>query len=262
MSTEIDRPLNYHDRTMHKLPPSPGLLQNKLIEIDSYCNIQQMKINEAKSKTAIFNTSTTRDFHPRIVNTTGKIYENVDEFTLLGVDIVSHPKLGINWENYILNCIKKAYNKIWILKRLAEIGVSSKDLLMTYESRIRIQVEMNVALYNNAITKKLSTMIEKVQKSCLYIILGKRATPSYTMNLELLNLDRLEVRREQLFENFTKKTIKHPEHRKMFTWRDKSTTRAGLKVVEPKSKTRRYGQSAIPSMARLINKLRNKSSTA
>ena len=93
-----------------------------------------MKINEAKSKTAIFNTSTTRDFHPRIVNTTGKIYENVDEFTLLGVDIVSHPKLGINWENYILKCIKKAYNKIWILKRLAEIGVSSKDLLMTYES--------------------------------------------------------------------------------------------------------------------------------
>ena len=92
MSTEIDRPLNYHDRTMHKLPPGPGLLQTKLIEIDSYCNVQQMKINEDKSKTSIFNTSTTRDFHPRIVNTTGKIYENVDEFSLLCVDIVSHPK--------------------------------------------------------------------------------------------------------------------------------------------------------------------------
>ena len=36
MSTEIDRPLNYHDRTMHKLPPGPGLLQNKLIATVTY----------------------------------------------------------------------------------------------------------------------------------------------------------------------------------------------------------------------------------
>ena len=46
-------------------------------------------------------------------------------------------------------------------------------------------------------------MIEKVQKSCLYIILGKKATPNYTLNLKLLKLDRLDERRDIL------KTLRH-----------------------------------------------------
>ena len=213
-----------------------------------------MKINEDKSKTAIFNTSTTRDCNPRLMNSNGNIYENVDEFTLLGVDIVSHPKLGINWETYISKCVKKAYNKMWILKRLAEMGISTRDLLMTYESRIRIQLEMNVPLWHFTVNKKLSKMIEKVQKSCLYIILGKRATPSYTSNLDLLKLDRLDIRRDQLCQNFVKKVIKHPEHKKMFTWKERSSTRAGPKVIIPTANTQRYGRSAVPSLARLINK--------
>ena len=52
---------------------------------------------------------------------------------------------------------------MWILKRLAEAGVTTKDLLMTFESLVRIQLEMNVALWSNAINKKLSEMIENVQ---------------------------------------------------------------------------------------------------
>ena len=98
-------------------------------------------------------------------------------------------------------------------------------------------------------------MIEKVQQSCLYIILGKKATPNYTLNLKLLKLDRLDERRDQLCENFAKKVVKHPEHRKMFTWKEKSSTRAGPKVVIPPAKTKRYSRSAVPSLARLINNI-------
>ena len=255
INENMERPLNFHDRTLHKPPVRPALIQNKMLQMDDYCKVQQMKINEDKSKTAIFNTSITRDFHPRIANSNGKIYENVDEFTLLGVDIVSHQKLGINWEPYISNCVKKAYNKMWILKRLAEVGVTTEDLLMAFESRVCIQLEMNVALWSNAINKKLSEMIEKVQKSCLYIILGKKATSSYTSNLQLLKLDRLDVRRDQLFKNFTKKTIRHPVHRNMFIWKERTPGRTGSRVVVPSAKTMRYSRSAVPSLARLINNI-------
>ena len=97
----MERPLNYRDRTLHQLPTKSGPLQTKLFEIDQYCKIQKMKINETKSKTAVFNVASSRDFHPRFVNSDGVQYENVEEFTLLGVDFVSHPKLGIKWDTYI-----------------------------------------------------------------------------------------------------------------------------------------------------------------
>ena len=85
----MERPLNYRDRTLHQLPTENGPLQSNLLEIDQYCNIQKMKINSEKSKTAVFNTVTSRDFYPRMLNTEGNLYENVEEFTLLGVDFVS-----------------------------------------------------------------------------------------------------------------------------------------------------------------------------
>ena len=114
ITTPMERPLNYHDRTLHKLPQNPGLLQKKLLQIDKFCEVQQMKINELKSKTAVFNTATSRDFYPHMVNKDGIEYENVESFKLLGVDFNSHHKSGVKWDNYILNCVKKAQTKMWI----------------------------------------------------------------------------------------------------------------------------------------------------
>ena len=214
-----------------------------------------MKINNDKSKTAVFNASKSRDFYPRILDSNGKMYENVDKFTLLGVDFASHPIKGGNWEDYILKCVKKAYNKMWILKRLAEKGVSQKDLLMTYTSRIRIHLELNVSLWHFSINKNLSKIIERVQRACSFIILGKSATPDYSSNLAVLELDRLDERRDKLSIKLAKKIIKHPEHRKMFQWKQRSKTRVGPKVVIPKDKTKRYSRRAVPSLARIINNL-------
>ena len=190
-----------------------------------------------------------------MINDENELYDNVEEFTLLGVDFESHQKQGIKWDNYIHKCIKKAYNKMWILKRLAEKGVSSTDLLMTFISRIRSQLEQNVPLWHFTISKRLSNDIEKVQKACLFIILGRKATSSYGSNLALLNLNKLKERRDELCQNFAKKVVKHPVHRNMFTWKKGSKTRKGDKVIVPKYKTKRYGTSSIPSLARIINSM-------
>lgn len=255
ITTPMERPLNFRDRTLHQLPTDMGSLQTNLLEIDKYCHIQKMKINSKKSKTAVFNAAKTRDFYPRLVNNDGDLYENVEDFTLLGVDFVSDQKLGVKWEKYILKCIKKAYCNMWILKRLAEMGVRKEDLVMTFQSRIRTHVEQNTPLYNFAISQKLSLLIEKVQKSCVYIMLGKHATSNYAQNLSMLNLEPLDERRMKLCNNFAKKTIKHTVHSKMFTLSKRTETRSKPKVIIPSAKTRRYDSSSIPSLARIINKL-------
>ena len=183
------------------------------------------------------------------------MYENVESFTLLGVDVVSHPRLGVSWEMYVSKLIKKAYSKMWMLKRLVEIGVSTKDLLMTYTSRVRVHLELNSPLFHFSINQHLSKLIEKVQKACVFIILGRRATPDYATNLSLLDLDRLDDRRDILCDTFAKKTIKNPAHKNMFSWKKKCDTRAGPKVIVPQAKTQRYMRSSIPSLARIINQI-------
>ena len=121
------------------------------------------------------------------------------------MDIVSHSKFGVKWDTYILNCIKIAHSKMWILKRLAEIGASIDDLRIAYLSRVRVHLELNVPLWKFAISKTMSKKIERVQKACLFIILGRHATSDYMCNLAMLNLEPLANRREVLCNKFARK---------------------------------------------------------
>mgnify|MGYP003316680727 CR=1 FL=1 len=110
-----------------------------------------------------------------------------------------------------------------------------------------------IAVRYFSISKALSQKIERVQKACLYIILGRHATSDYFCNLAMLNLEPLANRREVLSNKFARKTVKHPAHSQMFTFANRHNARSGRKVIEPTAKTARYRKSSIPSLAKLIN---------
>ena len=166
---------------------------------------------------------------------------------------MTHSKYGLKWDTYIQKSIKLAYSKMWILNRLAEVGVSIDDLRIAYLRRVRVHLELNVPLFHFSISKALSQKIERVQKACLYIILGRHATSDYFCNLAMLNLEPLANRREVLSNKFARKTVKHPAHSQMFTFANRHNARSGRKVIEPTAKTARYRKSSIPSLAKLIN---------
>ena len=56
----MSKPLNFRDRTGHILPQNNNL-QKRACEIDKFCTIQQMQINQKKTQTVIFNTATSVD---------------------------------------------------------------------------------------------------------------------------------------------------------------------------------------------------------
>lgn len=95
--------------------------------------------------------------------------------------------------------------------------------------------------------------IEKLQKVSLYVILGNIAHSDYLCNLAILNLELLDERRQKIASNFAKKILKHPEHRKMFTFIKSNKTKSGEKVLIPFCRTSRYENSFIPSLAKIIN---------
>ena len=211
-----------------------------------------MKINITKSTSAIFNTSKTRDFAPHLKSINGKEYTYTENFKLLGVNFQTDPRKGLTWEPYILAKMKSAYANMWTLRRLSEMGISTEKLLLIYKSKIRVHVEMNVPLWSFSINQNLAKKLENVQRTAAFLILRQKASKNYLLNLKKLNLDTLETRRHILIKRFARKTVKHPAHKKMFKLKIRNDTRSTAPIIIPKAKRKRYMNSAVPSLARII----------
>jgi hypothetical protein len=64
--TELRRPLNYHQRTEHKLLEGCSEVEKQLKELEEYAESKEMKINQHKTKLMLFNTSKNYDFQPEM----------------------------------------------------------------------------------------------------------------------------------------------------------------------------------------------------
>ena len=115
-------------------------------------------------------------------------------------------------------------------------------------------------LWHFGLSGKNRNSLERVQKSALRVILGKKYT-SYSNALKELNIDSLQERRESLCIKFAKKCLKVNKLRKMFpkkfTMHEMSKRNFEYFRVN-KTLTNRYLNSAIPQMQRMLNKEKKK----
>ena len=170
----------------------------------------------------------------------------------MGVDFSTDKRKGISLDTYVTNCFNRGYKNLWILRRLAELGVSTDKLMLTYNARIRVFAEENAPLWMFSVNKSLIKKIERLQKTSFYIILGKDADKEYLNNIKTLKTEPLEKRRQKLAINFASKILKHPEHRKIFSYKN-DRTRSKKRVVITMTKRARYERTTIPSLAHIIN---------
>ena len=117
-----------------------------------------MKVNSAK----------TRDFVPALKLNNEDI-EVVEELKLLGVLITTDLKGSAN-TTYIT---KRAYNKLWILRRLKQNGANQVELKDIYCKYVRSVVEYGALVWHSGLTTENTTNKERVQKCALAIIIGK-----------------------------------------------------------------------------------------
>ena len=81
--TNPPRPLAYHDRTGHMAPVGYRCpLQAELDKLVLYCNQNEMRINEGKTKVVLFNTSWKFDYMPLLAVQENKNLEVVQHFKL------------------------------------------------------------------------------------------------------------------------------------------------------------------------------------
>ena len=109
------KPLTYHSRTEHILPPPSSKVQAQLDELLDYAETNEMKINEKKTKVMLFNSAIKRDFTPEL-KLRDKTPDLVEKFKLLGVKVTSEVK----WNENTSNITKKGFARLWMMRRLKQ----------------------------------------------------------------------------------------------------------------------------------------------
>ena len=111
-------------------------------------------------------------------------------------------------------------------------------------------------VWHSGLTEKNKRDLERVQKSALKIILKDRYK-NYKNALNVMNMDSLEVRRENLCLKFAKACVRNEKLSDMFPRNSKNhlMEKRGREVFHVrKAKTERLRKSAVINMQKLLNK--------
>ena len=191
------------------LPPEKFDTQGTLNQISRWTDNNLMQINVSKTKYMLF-TRSRSNFATRLkVNTTN--IDQIKETKVVGVWLTD----DLTWDKNTKEIIRKAFSRMSMLTKLKYVGVPRKDLLEVYILFIRSLVEYCSVVWHSRLTVEQRTNLERVQKTCLRVILGDDYV-SYDSALKMSNLDTLFDRREERCLSFAKRCIKHPVNRRLF----------------------------------------------
>ena len=163
-------------------------------------------MNENKSKVMIFNFNDDKFATRLYIGDT--LLETVTKTKLLGTMIQSNLK----WNSNTDMLVKKGYQRMIILHKLYEFNICDSDMVKIYVIYLRSILEQSCAVWHHSITEEQVTDLERVQKTALKIIIKERYE-TYDQALQLLKLETLDNRREQLCLNFERNVarLKKPE---------------------------------------------------
>ena len=119
--------------------------------------------------------------------------EVVEEYKLLGQIVRSDLKTISNTENIC----KKAFQRMWIVRRLKELGCSHQDLLDVLRQQVLSVAEQAVPHWGPMITQKESQMLERILKTGLQIIYQSQYR-TFRHGLKLSGMKSLATRRREL----------------------------------------------------------------
>ena len=152
----------------------------------------------------LFNSSKKYDFMPELSIKPGPNLELVESCKLLGVIIQSN----LRWNEKTDFICKRAFDRMWMIRRLKLLGASTKELVDVYAKQVRSILEQAVPVWSPSLTISHVAQIERVQKTFCAVVLGPKYT-DYSTALVDLDLSPLDERRESLCLNFAKKCLKN-----------------------------------------------------
>jgi hypothetical protein len=246
--------------TGHVLPREENILQDELDSIKEYSEERKMKLNPIKTKVMIFNPLKNHDVLPLLSAEPGEELEVVEEHKILGQIVRSDMRTISNTENIC----KRAYKRMWVLRRLKSLGCPTAELIDVLKQQIVSVCEVASPYWGPMISKAESSMLERCLKTGLHIIYQNDYI-SFSHALSLANMKSLKVRRLSQITKFSKQAMKNEKYRKWFCESENPAARPGpalrptagrrpVPLLRPvPSRTQRYQHSALPVMTELLS---------
>ena len=224
-------------------------MNKQLQDISKYAIENDMKVNYSKTKIMKFNPCKSLEFDVNM-SMDGHTLENVEESKLLGIVVRS----DLKWSSNTMNMIKKANKRLWLIRRLKNLGTCEADLLDIYTQQVRSLLEFAVPVWQSSLTASDKIDIERVQKSACHVILGSEYE-SYSKALETLCLETLETRRIKLCLNFALSCEKNEKFKSWFVPNLKrtNTRQKNSKYLEAWTNHARLENSPICYLIKLLN---------
>ena len=234
---------------MKYLPAETYNTQDHLNFISNWTDENLMMLNEAKCSYMVF-TRTKENFATRLA-INNVFLERKSVTKILGVWISE----DMSWSRNCQEICVKAYSRLSMITKLKYVGVSREDLLDIYILFIRSVTEYCAVSFHSSLTAQQSDKLEKIQKTCLKVIMGEDYV-DYRTALNYFGLQTLSERRLQRCLDFSLKCIKHPKNSRLFpqnsNFSDKLKSSKPFKVNFARTST--YQDSAIPFCQKLLNK--------
>ena len=141
-----------------------------------------------------------------------------------------------------------------ILHKLCLFKMPVCELVTIYILYLRSILEQSCQVWHFAISDEENGELERVQKVACKVILDSEYT-DYETALEVLNLEKLCDRRDQLCLRFAKKSLKFDQTKDMFPLNppNQCNTRDSEKFRVKFARTDRLLNSSIPQLQRLLN---------
>ena len=210
-----------------------------------------MQLNKKKTKVILFNRARNYDFMPACNIEESENLQVVEELKLLGVMVSS----DLSWTTHCDYMSKKAFARLWMLRRLKPLGATVVELLEVYQTQVRSVLEFAVAAWNYGLTKNQTNQIERVQKAAFAIILGKDYI-NYNNALTKLKMKSLSERRYDLCLKFAQKSLKHDKYANWFCESSSKTvnTRSSKPELKPvQARLKRFEKSPLSYLTGLLN---------
>ena len=235
-----------HERFETILNPDENVLQFEIDRLKLFTDQNLLKISQDKSSVMLFNKSKTLDFPPEVRVGQSDYLSEKTTSKMLGVIINNKADFKDNTKEMI----RRATKKLWLLRRLKQLGLDTPTVLEYWVSEGRPLLEYACALWTGSLTVLESRSLEAVQRSAMAICFN-RWDLSYLAALARAGLPRLDSRRKKLARTWGERAAR--QHGQTFFTPNPVKTRGAKRFLEPYCRTNRRMKSAIPYITRLLN---------
>ena len=172
---------------------------------------------------------------------------------ILGIYLSS----DLRWEKHVDYITTKAASRIWMIRRLLELGLDNETVLDCYFKEIRSILEYGSVIFDGSLTKRQSKCIKNVQRNILRLLARNVGIQmSYDELTIYFSAEPLWSRRIEAFKTFVKRSFKKPRFQlfkkkpKSYNTRDKKHT-----YFEYQARTTRFQSSPLVRLTKLANEL-------